>query len=198
MVADELTPGGAGAAAVMRRRCHGSGLCWDWTRYFERFLRENPNGLSGALNGSDRPGSAATPGSPAPGNPPAPPSAPAPPAQSGDHDGAQGSSAAETSKAVDSIIESLWKEDASSGAKRAIRRRGNELSTRGSTACRTFVWFTSWETVSLAHDSSSESNGFGNRRGAMTLPLRGPGKDEPSLAAPLAFVVLANEWRAGG
>jgi hypothetical protein len=52
----------------------------------------------------------------------------------------------------------------------------------------------SWETVLQVYDSPAESNGFGNRRGAMTLRLREPGKDEQSLVAPLAFVALANEW----
>ncbi len=80
----------------------------------ERFLRENPNGLSGAVNRTkSRPD----------------------PRQRRDHcagpadgvavgtgsacakrrpRGGQGSNADETTKAVDSVIESLWKEDVSS------------------------------------------------------------------------------------
>ncbi len=186
---DELSTGGAAAA-------HAPALPWErfvlgLDEIFDRFMRENPNGLSGALGGSDRPESPASPGSPAPGNPPAPPSAPAAPAQSGDNDGAHGSNAAETSKAVDAIIESLWKEEASSGqsGQSAGWKRAPDSTIDGVPELRVG---TSWETVSQAHDSPSEFNVY--RRVAVTLPLRGPGKDEPSLAAPLAFIVLANEW----
>ncbi len=189
VVADELTTGGAAAA-------HAPALPWErfvlgLDQIFDRFMRENPNGLSGALNGSDRPGSAATPSTPAPGNPPAPPSAPAPPGQSGDHGGTQGSNAAETSNAVDSIIESLWKDDGSSAQSQqsAGWKRAPDSTIDGVPELR---MVTSWENVPQVHDTPSESNVV--RRVSMTLPLRGPGKDEPSLAAPVAFVVLANEW----
>jgi hypothetical protein len=195
VVADDLTTGGAGAGAAGAPALPWERFVLGLDQIFERFLRENPNGLSGALNGSDRPASSATPSSPIPGNPPAPPSAPAPPAQSGDHDGAHGSSAAETSKAVDSIIESLWNEDASSGRRQESPGRERALDLRIGTGPDLRVVI-SWETAPQAHESHSESNGY--RRVAMTPPLRWPGKDEPSLAAPLAFVVLANElarWR---
>ncbi len=193
VIADELNTGGAAAA-------HAPAAPWErfmlgLDELFDRFMRENPNGLSGALNGSDRPGSPATPSTPAPVNPPAPPSAPAPPGQSGDHGGTQGSNAAETSNAVDSIIESLWKDDGSSAQSQqsAGWKRAPDSTIDGVPELR---MVTSWENVPQVHDSPSESSV--SRRGAMTLPLRGPGKDEPSLAAPVAFVVLANElarWR---
>ena len=193
VVADEFTPGGAGAAAA-----HAPALPWErfvlgLDQVLERFLRENPNGLSGALNGSDRPGSAATPSLLAPGNPPAPPSAPAPPAQSGGHDAGQGSSAADSSNVVDSVIELLWKEDAPAGQnpQPAGWSRVPEPTFGGVPEIRLVR---SWAALSQAHDSPSDADGVGYRRSALTLPLRGPGKDEQSLTAPLAVVILANEW----
>ncbi len=50
------------------------------------------------------------------------------------------------------------------------------------------------QSLSVPDDSPSESSGFGDRRRAIRLPLRGPGKDEPSLATSVAIVVMANEW----
>ncbi len=188
LAAGELTTGGAAAA-------HAPALPWErfvlgLDQLFDRFMRANPNGLSGALRGSDRPESSATQGSPAPGNPPASASGPAPPGQRGDHDGARGSNAAETSQAVDSIIQSFWKEACSSAQSLpAGRERALDPRIGGGPDVRVV---TSWDTVLQAHDSPSESNV--DRRVAMTRTLRGPAKDAPSLAAPFAFVVLANEW----
>jgi hypothetical protein len=196
--ADELAPGGAGAGV-------GQAQALPWERFvlgldqvLERFLRENPNGFSGAVNRtersdrSDRTKSPATPGSPAAGKPTGPPSAPAPPAQSGDHDGGQGSSADETAKALDSVIEALWNDEVSGEHRVQLSRWNRALepeTDRGPELCVV----DSRVPLALAYDSSAESDGFGHR-GTMSLPLGQTGKDEQSLAAPLALVVLVNEW----
>ncbi len=194
MVAEELTPGGAGAGV-------GQAPALPWERFvlgldqvLERFLRENPNGLSGALDRSDRPDTSATPKSPGSGNPMGSPSAPAPPAQSGGHDGDQGSSADETSKAVDCVIESLWGEDSSSGVSGQSTSGWGLAREATYGAVAEFRVVPSLERASPPCDSTWETGGFGDRRRAIRLPLHGPGKDEPSLAAPVAFVVLAHAW----
>ena len=50
------------------------------------------------------------------------------------------------------------------------------------------------ETASLARDLTRDTAGFGNQGRSITLPAPRAGKDEPSLAAPVAFVVLAHAW----
>ena len=126
---------------LVRRRCHGSGSCWDWTRFSSVSCVKTPTDSRAlsigriVLNRRQRRAHLHR------ASPTGSPSAPAPPAQSGDHDGAPGSNAAETSKAVDSIIESLWNEDASSRPKRAIHRLGTASRPRRSTPDETFVWF---------------------------------------------------------
>lgn len=157
----------------------------------ERFLRKNPNGLSGVMNSEERPDPAANPGSTAPAHPRLSPSSPAPPAQS-DHKGFQTSNADETTKGVDRVIESLWQEGVSSdpngqftGWKRAADPRigGSDLLV--------VYWRQSPPPVD---ESPAASTGFGgNQPGTMTPPLRQPGKDEPSRAAPLAVFLLASE-----
>ncbi len=156
----------------------------------ERFLRENPNGLSGALDPSDHQESAATPGILAPGNPTASPTAPTPPAQSGGLDRAHGSSDSEKSKAVDATIESLWREDVSSGQFPGWKRSPDATIDAAPELRVVFVP----ETVPFAYDSTAESNGFRPGHNAVTPAHRGPGKDEPNLVAPLALVVLASGW----
>jgi hypothetical protein len=197
LVADELTPGGAGAGV-------GQAQALPWERFVlgldqvrERFLRENPNGLSGAVNRtersdrSDRTKSPATPGAPAPGKPTGSPSAPATAAQSGGHDGGQRSSADETAKALDSVIEALWRENSRDQQSQQFAGWGQTSASRvgGVAGMRVLK-----DAVVQTHDSPSEPNGFGDRRDLKTVPLREPGKDEQSLVAPLAVLVLANEW----
>ena len=191
-VADALAAGGAGAGAA-----HAPALPWErfvlgLDQVLERFLRENPNGLSGVLNGSGGPGSAATPGSPAHRQPDDVSLGPrASRTKRRPRRGAR-FERGQTSKAVDSIIELLWKDDASSGrnGQSAAWKRAQPRIDDGPDLRVVY----SRERLSLAHDSSVESSAFGTRRGAITLPLRGPGKDEPSLAAAVATFVLANEW----
>ena len=137
----------------------------------ERFLLENPNGLSGVV---DRPQSPAMQGSPPPDGLMAPPSAP--PAQSGEREGDQEPSAGGTSKAVDSVIELLWREDGS-------RSHSGQSSAGWSPAleprngCTAMVRVVrSLESTSPTRDSTSDTAGFGSQRRAIAVRWGGPGK----------------------
>ncbi len=184
----ELIPLAPGAA-------HGPASPWErfvlgLDQVLERILRENPNGLSGVVN---RPESPAMQGSSPPGGLMAPPSATAPPAQSGEHDGDHGPSAGGTSKAVDSVIEMLWRAGGSRGhSGRSSAGWGPVLEPRNG-GMREIRVVRSLQSASPTHDSRADTAGFGSRRRAIMVP-RGAGKDERGLGATLAFVVLAHEW----
>ena len=176
------------------------GTALPWQRFvlgldqvLERLMQENPNGLSGAVNQSARTGSPAAQVSPAPGNAPSAPSAADPPAQGNGHDTSQDSGAVKRSGAVDSAIQSLWNSAGSAKQRQQLNewKRAPDLNINGGPQLRLVY---SRETVPFEHDSLPESNGFGLPRTAMKSPLRPVGSDEPSLAAPLAFALLANDW----
>jgi hypothetical protein len=133
-------------------------------------------------------------GSALPGSPTGSPSAPAPPPQSGDRGTGHDSKAVETSEAVDFATELLLREGEAGGRSgQSASGWGPAPNVRKGGIAEVRVG-RSLDAAALTRDLTGEAAGFGNQGRVITLPLPGAGKDEPSLAAPVAFVVLAHAW----